>query len=285
MRDQAERLRTQCANDKKEAKTIAVVSGKGGVGKSNTALNFSLELQNRGNKVLLIDLDVGMGNIDILLGRNSMYSIAHLFTDFRPLHDIIELGPFNLSYVSGGSSLNELLQLDETKLNYFYREYDQAVYEYDYILFDLGAGATSASLAFILAADECLVVTTPEPTAITDSYSMIKHIVSKRSDIPIYVLMNRCEDTREGEKMLERFKQIVNKFLHVDVTKMGMLPTDKTVQHAVINQTPFLLYNQDAPVSRALKEITTNYLRSSNKINKLKPVSFVQRLKRLINRG
>lgn len=285
MRDQADRLRNQFANDKKEAKTIAIVSGKGGVGKSNTALNFSLELQKRGKKVLLIDLDVGMGNIDILLGKNSTYSIAHLFTEFRSLHDIIELGPYNLSYVTGGSSLNELLQLDETKLNYFYSEYDRAVYEYDYILFDLGAGATSASIAFILAADECLVVTTPEPTAITDAYSMMKHIITKRSDIPFFVLMNRSEDTREGEQMLERFKQIVNKFLYVEVTKMGMLPNDKTVQKAVINQTPFLLFDQDAPASRAMKEITTNYLRSSNKLNKLKPLSFVQRLKRLINRG
>src|SRR5699024_6996966 len=108
MNDQAEKLRKRLAYQDQQVKTIAIVSGKGGVGKSNTALNFSLELQKAGKKVLLFDLDVGMGNIDILIGNDAKYTIVDLFNEFIPLHDIIELGPFNLSYVAGGSSLNEL---------------------------------------------------------------------------------------------------------------------------------------------------------------------------------
>lgn len=282
MNDQAKQLRSIVSKGNKQAKTIAVVSGKGGVGKSNTALNFSLELQRRGKKVLLIDLDVGMGNINILLGTNADKSIAHLFNDFIPLHGIMELGPLGLSYVAGGSSLDELIHLDEEKLNFFYKEYEKALYLFDYILFDLGAGASKSSIAFILAADECMVVTTPEPTSITDAYSMIKHIVSKKSDLPLFVLMNRCEDIREGEKMLIKFKQLVANFLEYDIKKTGMLPNDKTVQQAVIRQKPYLLYDSDAPVSVAMREIAENYLIKSNELNELKPLTFVQRLKRLL---
>lgn len=285
MHDQAERLRKRLGRENKQAKTIAIVSGKGGVGKSNTALNFSISLQKKGKKVLLIDLDVGMGNIDILLGNQTKYSIANLFNEFMPLHDIIELGPFDLSYITGGTSLNKLLDLGEDKLEYFFSEYEKAVYEYDYILFDLGAGATPSSLSFVLAADECFVITTTEPTAIMDAYSMIKHITLKQSDVPFSVLINRCESTIEGEQVLERFAELVSKFLKCNISKLGMLPNDKTVHKAVLNQTPYILYDKRAAVSIAVEEIVNNYLYEKNNINQLKSSSFVQRLKRLLRRG
>ncbi len=285
MHDQAERLRNCIGRENKQAKTIAIVSGKGGVGKSNTALNFSIALQKRDKRVLLIDLDVGMGNIDILLGRNTKHSIANLFNEFLPLHDIIELGPFNLSYITGGTSLSELLDLGEDKLEYFFSQYEKAVYEYDYIIFDLGAGATPSSLSFVLAADECFVVTTTEPTSIMDAYSMIKHITIKRNDIPFYVLVNRCDSNREGEQVLRRFTELVSTFLKCTITKMGMLPDDKTVHKAVINQTPYLLYDNKAPISLAMEEIVINYLSERIDVNQLKTSSFVHRLKRLLLRG
>src|SRR5699024_5063596 len=216
MYDQAEKLRDRLSKQQKQGKTIAVVSGKGGVGKSNTALNFSLELQRAGKRVLLFDLDVGMGNIDILIGNDAKYTIANLFNEFIPLHDIIELGPLDLSYVAGGTSLNEFICLDEQKLNYFYEQYNKIVKKYDYILFDLGAGVSQGSMSFILASDECFVVTTPEPTALTDAYSMIKHIFLKQSKMPISIIMNRCSNSREGNQLLDKFNQLINKFLQQD---------------------------------------------------------------------
>jgi len=283
MHDQAEYLRHRYLNEE-QAKTIAVVSGKGGVGKSNTALNFSLEMQKKGKNVLLIDLDVGMGNIEILLGKSSTYSINDLFNEFIPLHDMIELGPYNLSYITGGSSLQTIFQLDEQKLNYFYTQYNQAVRKFDYILFDIGAGSSYNNLAFIRASDECFIITTPEPTAITDGYSMIKHIVQRQAEMPIYVLMNRCENTKEGAQMLEKFKQIVHQFLQHDIYKLGMLPDDKTVQKAVMSQTPYLVYNPYAAVSKAMSDIVTNYLQSTVDLNELTTTTFIQRLKQLLTK-
>lgn len=284
MYDQAERLRNRLKGQDKQAKTIAIVSGKGGVGKSNTALNFSIELQNRGKKVLLFDLDVGMGNIDILLGNESKHSIVNLFNEFLPIHDIIELGPKGLSYIAGGSSLNELIQLDEDKLNYFYEQYDRLVNDYDYILFDLGAGASISSMSFVLSSDECVVITTPEPTSITDAYSMIKHIILQRKDMPISVIMNRCNSRKEGVRTLEKFNQVVSHFLHSNIIKMGMLPNDQIVSTAVIRQTPYILLNKNAPVSKALNEIVTNFLQQTNELNELQRVSFVQKLKHFLSK-
>jgi len=282
MRDQANRLRNKLSDVQKKGKTIAIVSGKGGVGKSNTVLNVAIALQQRGKKVLIIDLDVGMGNIDILIGSESKCSIVHLFNEFMPLHDIIEVGPCDVSYIAGGTSLNELLQLDDTKLDFFFEQYEQIVYEYDYIFLDLGAGVSESSMAFILASDECFVVTTPEPTSIMDAYSMMKHIVIHDEAKPMYVVMNRCYRAREGRKTLEKFDEIVQRFLNVKVIKLGIIPYDRIVEKAVIAQTPYILYDKRSTVARAISNITHNYLNNSENVQHRKRMSFVDRLKRLI---
>src|SRR5690625_6832476 len=148
MYDQAESLRNQLTSNKGQAKTIAFASGKGGVGKYNIALIFAIELQQMKKSVLLFDLDVEMGNIDILLGSKSKYSIMNLFTDFLPICGIIELGPKNLSYIAGGTNLHELVHLDKERLDYIFSQYRELARMYDYIIFVLGARITSTTLSF-----------------------------------------------------------------------------------------------------------------------------------------
>lgn len=281
MADQAECLREKMSNTLYHCKTIAVVSGKGGVGKSNTALNFALELQRSGKKVLLLDLDVGMGNIDILLGKQPRYTIADLFHQTISIHDMIELGPLGLSYISGGSSLNNIVHLDDGKLALFFRSYEQLTKKYDYILLDLGAGLTESSLAIVVAADECFVVTTPEPTSITDAYSVAKHIVKRDKDLPIFVWMNRSESRQMGEKSLDKFAQVVSRFLQKDIIQMGTLPNDKTVLHAVSRQIPYTLYKENSPVSKAMKRIVKKYLEQTDG-KKERSGTFIHKLKQLL---
>ncbi|MFC4557135.1 MinD/ParA family protein [Virgibacillus kekensis] len=286
VRDQASSLRRRLEISKspRQAKTIAIVSGKGGVGKSNVALNFSLELLKQEKKVLLFDLDVGMGNIDILLGLQAKKSIVDMFQEHLPVHDIIETGPRGLAYVSAGSALSDFFALNYENREYFLSEYEKLIEIYDYIIFDMGAGATSDSLSIIIAADECIVVTTPEPTAITDAYGMIKYILSNRSTMPISVIMNRSASTKSGRKALDRFHQVVFKFLDSEINKLGILPDDKTVSTAVIRQIPYVLLNEKAPVSKAVNEIATNYVmdRQEDLVIKRKSSSFVQKLKQLM---
>lgn len=285
MKDQASKLRHIVSGNDRTAKTISIVSGKGGVGKSNTAVNFALELLKRDKKVLVFDLDIGMGNIDILIGNDSKYSIANLFADFIPIRDMIELGPHNLSYVAGGSSLNELIQLDDKNLQYFYAQFEDVSSDYDYILFDLGAGASDATMSFILSSDESIVITTPEPTAITDAYSMIKHMVHYQASLPISLILNRCQTTREGKQAIDKFTRVVQHFLEKDIATLGMLPEDRIVSRAVIKQTPYTILNKDAAVSIAMSQIVDNYLKEENSrtLNELKEGTFIQRLKRFLS--
>lgn len=282
--DQAMNLRRklQQSRDPKQAKTISIVSGKGGVGKSNFALNYSLELLKSGKKVLLFDLDVGMGNIDILLGLTATKTIVDMFDKQLKIHDIIEKGPNNLAYIAAGNGLSGFFTLDDDKKEYFLGQYNELVLAYDYIIFDMGAGATKESLFFVLASDECIVITTPEPTSITDAYGMIKHIVNNMGEMPIYVVMNRSLSYKTGKKALDRFQRVISHFLHVEIQQMGVLPDDRTVSAAVIRQIPYSILNENAAISKAIKQIAANYLQKSLTTNKKMTISFVQRLKRLL---
>lgn len=284
MHDQAEHLRNRMNGNIEEnnCKTIAVISGKGGVGKSTTVLNFAIELQNKGKRVLIFDLDIGMGNIDILLGQPSKYTILNFLEEFLPIHDMIEIGPKGLSYIAGGSGFNDLLELDETKLNYFFTQYELLTKEYDYIFFDLGAGVTKSSLAFILASDECFLVTTPEPTSIADAYSMIKHIVKEDPKLPIVVWMNRSETVREGMLMLDKFANVAKEFLNKDIIKLGVLPYDFIVSRAVSRQTPYVILNENARVSRAMRQNVERYLTLNETNYEPKQATFIQRLKKFL---
>lgn len=284
MHDQAASLRRRLEMSKhpKQAKTISIISGKGGVGKSNIAINFSLELIRSKKKVLLFDLDVGMGNVDILLGSHARKTIIDMFAEHLSIHDIIESGPNTLSYIAGGSGLNSFFMMDHHKQGFFFEQYKELVQLYDYIIFDIGAGATEDSLFFILASDECIVVTTPEPTSITDAYGMIKHVVHHQSNMPIYVIMNRALSQKDGIKSLERFKLVITQFLQVDVQMMGILPDDPSVSKAVRKQVPYVLLNERSAISKAMKQLTANYLSKLDDVNNLRPASFVQKLKQLM---
>lgn len=262
MRDQAANLREKINwnPNLQSAKTIAVVSGKGGVGKSNVALNFAMELLHAHKRVLLFDLDIGMGNIDILLGGQSEQTILDMLTERLTIDQVITRGPNKLDYIAGGSSFTGIVTVNRKKMDCFLYQLQKLMPLYDYIIFNMGAGISHDNLAFILASDECMVVTTPEPTAIMDAYGMMKHILNKQPKMPIYVVMNRSRKTKLGSKALIRLQHVVRRFLNVRIHSMGVLPEDSIVQTSVIRQIPFVLLNDRATVSKAILKMTTRYL-------------------------
>lgn len=284
MSDQAERLRHRLKqlHSTKRARTIAVASGKGGVGKSNFTINFGLKLIQQDKKVLIIDMDIGMGNIDILLGVTPTYSFVDLFHHGRSIHDIIEIGPNNLSYIAGGSGLSEVFQLDETKFQHFHSQFESLITSYDYILFDMGAGATNDSLNFISAADEAIVVTTPEPTSITDAYAMIKHLVRIEGSLPISILVNRSLKERT-DSSFARLHTVVERFLDKQVFSMGVIPDDRSVLKSVNRQQPFVISEPNSKASKAISRVVDHYLRERNHetSNDATP-SFLSKLKRFV---
>lgn len=282
MKDQAELLRHRMNTREpvKEAKTIAVASGKGGVGKSNFCINFALQLTAQQKRVLIFDLDIGMGNIDILMGKTPTHTFVDLFRENMTIHDIIELGPESLSYIAGGSGLSHIFQLDHEKFTHFQNEFEKLTKSYDYIFFDMGAGATDDSLNFIRSAQEAIVVTTPEPTSITDGYAMIKHLVKKDDQLPISVLVNRSLHDKNGRQTFERLQMVVRKFLGTEIIYLGTIPDDRAVLQAVNSQKPFVLDQPACKASLSLKNIAADYVQGST--SKIVSTSFMEKLKRFV---
>lgn len=261
MKDQAEALRKKLLQKEQKsltAKTLAVVSGKGGVGKSNFSLNFSISLSKKGYKVLLFDMDVGMGNIDILLGNSSQFSIVDFFDEKESLKNIVAEGPSGLHYIAGGTGLNRLFKLDEQLMNKFTEELSELFDYYEYVIFDMGAGVSEESLHFILSVDEIILVTTPEPTSVTDAYSMLKHIHMLDEKVPFLIVVNRALSEEDGVQTYNRLKLVARKFLDREVKPLGMIPDDRAIQLAVKKQIPFVL-NEKSAASKAILKIVDLY--------------------------
>lgn len=284
--DQAERLRERLKNLKSQAKSVAVMSGKGGVGKSNFSLNFSLALKKENKRVLLFDLDIGMGNIDILIGESSKYSIVDFFNKDLTLSEIISTGPNDLDYISGGTGLGTIFKLDEEKFQRFLQQLDLLFKIYDFIIFDMGAGISEDSLRFLLSVDEIIVITTPEPTSMTDAYAAIKNVCVNHQTIPFSIVVNRAFNKKVGESTYSRLAQTITQFLNRQVSFLGIIPDDATIMKAVIDQKPVILFQPNCQASKALKTISNDFLRKmSTDVEVVDSTPFVSKLKNFFMKG
>ncbi len=283
MKDQAEKLRAkiELLQNKAKTKTIAVVSGKGGVGKSNFSLNFALGLSNAGSSVLLFDMDIGMGNIDILMGVTPNYTIVDMFESDLKLTDIIEKGTNNLSYIAAGTGLSKIFKLDNNNFELFITQLEEIIEDFEYIIFDMGAGITEESMQFILSVNELFVIATPEPTSITDAYAVMKYIHLKELDMPFYLIVNRTYSEKQALSTSNRLSNAVKQFLNKDVVTLGDLPDDRVVLKAVSHQMPFLLYAPNSDVSRSMLKIVERYINQNfDQMKSTSSYSFISKLRR-----
>lgn len=282
MKDQAERLRQriQSHNDKRQTKIIAIVSGKGGVGKSNFSLNFALSLEQLQKRVLLFDMDIGMGNIDVLMGKTSSYTIVDFFERDIPLSRVILNFTNNVDYISGGTGLSKVMEFSEDAFDKFALQLEGILLDYDYIIFDMGAGMGEADLQFILSVDDVFVITLPEPPAIMDAYAVMKHLHLLDAHLPQYLIVNRTQSTREGNDTAQRLSRVSKSFLGKDIIPLGMVPDDRFVKRAVSEQKPLLIYNNRSPAARAITQITQKYTNQSiNDHSGSTPKQFIDKLK------
>lgn len=262
MKDQAHslRMKIQQAN-KPSAKTIAVVSGKGGVGKSNISVNTAYFLEKNNHKTLLFDLDIGMGNIDILLGSHSKGTIIDFLNNpDMTLDEVISTDANGISYIGGGNGLKSIVEWEEGQLERFFNAMNELNYSYDYIIFDMGAGATKESLILLKSVDYIFCVTTPEPTSLTDAYSMIKYIYGQDQTKEFYLVCNRAETEAEGRETLERLQTTISKFLQKQVNILGVLPEDKIVKKAVGQQKLFSVIFPNSSMTKSLTNILGKFL-------------------------
>ncbi|RUL55787.1 MinD/ParA family protein [Lysinibacillus antri] len=261
MRDQAENLRMKMLkNQGSLGRSIAVVSGKGGVGKSNFTTNFAINLAKLGKRVVVLDMDIGMGNVHILIGKTAQFSLKDYLAGEVTLKEVMYDGPNNLQYISGGSGLSSVMEWSKQMFDLLIQAFEELQKSFDYILFDMGAGAANWSLDLLTSIDEIIVISTAEPTSITDAYSMMKYIHMRDQGKAFYLLCNRAYTKEEGQETLDRLKNTMVKFLAKDVTLLGSLPEDPVVRNAVREQVPFSIAYPEAPISKTLKVIVNNFI-------------------------
>jgi flagellar biosynthesis protein FlhG len=263
MNDQAQGLRNLIQSNaakQRNTKVITVTSGKGGVGKSNFSLNFALTLQSQGYKVLIFDADIGLANIDVLMGVSSKYSLYHLLKKEKTIWEIIERGHHGIEFIAGGSGFTDLMRLTDQELDYFSEQVGQLNGYVDYIIFDTGAGLSKETLKFILAAEETIVVTTPEPTAITDAYAIIKMVTNLNHQVPFRLVVNRIADEKEGRDTAAKISMVARQFLQLDIPTLGFVADDVHVSKAVRKQVPFTVAFPNSEAARSIRDLANRFL-------------------------
>lgn len=270
MRDQAQRLRelaesyrqeilgkptAQSAPNSRRARVVAITSGKGGVGKTNVSVNLAYALIAQGKEVILLDADLGLANVDVLLGTTPQWHLGHALSGERSVPELLYEAPGGLRLIAGGSGLAELTDLPETDLHRFIQSLSLLQSEADYLLLDTGAGLSRSVMEFVLAADEVLVVTTPEPTAMTDAYAVIKRMIKANPTVDIKIIVNMADGPQDGEATARRLRETVLRFLQTGVHYLGYLPRDPAVQQCVRQQRAYLLQQPRSAAAQATRSL------------------------------
>ena len=263
MRDQADKLRemawslrqqieTEIMTSSKTTRVIVIASGKGGVGKSTLAINLSLHLCKMGYKVALMDADLGMANIDIMLGLIPEYNLYDIIRSKKTIQDIIINGPHGLNIIPGGSGIQELADLQERELKHIIYEMGKLDGDFDFLIVDTGAGISSNVLNFLLAGDEVIIVTTSEPTSLTDAYGTVKSVHRSGFKGRIFLVVNRVSREAEGLAVAHKFQLVAKRFLQLDIEVLGHIVQDSQVNRGIMDQQPLI---QAFPGSLAAKNI------------------------------
>jgi len=275
--DQAAKLRKLIKkNDEKnqsskseanDARIIAVSSGKGGVGKTNVTVNLAIALAKLNKKVIVIDADLGLANIDVVLGIIPKYNLLHVLKDEMEISNVIMAGPKNISLLSGGSGIIDFVNLTEKQLKKLIDSFQFLNKTHDYILIDTGAGINTSVLSFINAASEVIVVVTPDPTSITDSYALLKNIADYEKDVSVLVNMTTSND--EAHSVFRKISLASKKFLKMEINDIGFIYDDNHVTKSVRMQKPFMTEYPNCLASKGIELLAYNLDNDENKETKV----------------
>jgi flagellar biosynthesis protein FlhG len=253
MNDQAAGLRNLSRT--KPVKVIAVTAGKGGVGKSNVSVNLAVSLAQAGNKVMLLDADLGLGNIDIMLGLHTQYDLSHVIQGACHLNDIILQGPNGLKIIPAASGTEFMAQLGLRQHAGIIDAFNELTEDLDYMIIDTAAGISETVLSFTRSAQELLVVVCDEPTSLTDAYALIKVMSKRYGWSNFHIVANMVRSAKDGRDLFNKLFRVSEQFLDVKLDYLGAIPFDEHVHKAVKRQKPVLMAYPDSQAAAAIREV------------------------------
>ncbi|MGN0435169.1 MAG: MinD/ParA family protein [Wujia sp.] len=264
--DQASKLRAMVQSDmnKMGARVIAITSGKGGVGKTSTSVNIAIEMAKSGKKVVIFDADFGLANVEVMLGIRPRFNLLDVIYNKKNIEEIIMNGPGEIDFISGGSGVSELATLDNNSIKLLISELVKLDNIYDIVLIDTGAGITDSVMEFVMVSPEVLLVVTPEPTSITDAYSLLK-VLRRRDDFnPLYktigVITNRVESDKEGLEIFGKLNTVSSKYLNTKLKYIGAVKQDKNASMSIIEQKPIVMAYPNSVAARDMSNLAKKLL-------------------------
>ncbi len=280
--DQATHLRSLARATQRHATVIAITSGKGGVGKSNIAVNLSIRLASAGKDVVLLDADLGLANADVLCNIDLPWNLAHVIGGKRDINDVMVKAPGGFRLIGGASGLAEMADLSEADRQRLVDSLEKIEQQADFLVIDTGAGIGQNVLSFTRAADHVLVVTTPEPTAITDAYAVVKVISRDRADRHMSLLVNQTLSDHEGKLVYDRISRVARQFLNINLLDAGSVPDDEHVVLSVRKRSPFVLAYPRCPASVCVNQLAMRL--ASGVAAPVRPEGFFDRMSRWFRR-
>ena len=262
--DQAQQLRNVIKKQNQKvirstARVITVTSGKGGVGKSNLSVNLAIQFRKMGKRVLIFDADFGLANVEVMFGAIPKFNLSDLIYRSKDISEIITEGPMEIGFISGGSGILGLNNLTREQISYLVKCLEKLGTMTDVIIVDTGAGISDSVLEFVLASPEVLLVSTPDPSSLTDSYSLLKvlynHPDFAKNNSQIYVVSNRVTNAEEGRQLFEKLDSVVKQFLAGKIQYLGAVPQDSALEKAVRQQKPVSLSSPSSKSAEAFETI------------------------------
>lgn len=276
--DQAEKLRAIIKERNQinvsNSRIITVTSGKGGVGKSSVSINLALQFKRQGKRVIIFDADFGLANIEVMFGVIPKLTLADLMFRGKELKDIITQGPEGVMFVSGGSGVARLVNLDREQVKRLVYKLSELESLADVIIIDTGAGISPSVLEFVAASPEVVLVTTPEPTSITDSYALLKALAMfpgfDREATKVNLITNKVMSTGESKDIYEKLSTVVGRFLNIKVGFLGAIPMDLAISKAVMKQKPVSIAYPQAASTKAFERIRDSLIAGEESVPHVK---------------
>jgi len=254
MYDQAQKLR-ELMGKSRDIRVISIASGKGGVGKSFITVNLAITMSRLGLRVLILDADFGLANIDVMLGITTRLDLSYYLRGEKTIHEIIQLGHEGVRFISGGSGVKELVNMDNEQISSLLSTIVNIDAPVDVIIMDAGAGVSKAIRQVLLASSETIIISTGEPTSVLDAYALVKTIVKDDATHPLHVIANKCEKIQEAKNIQSGFVDVCGRHLGKNINPLGLISYNHAITASIKRQTPITVSDPNCATSKEIEVI------------------------------